>query len=167
MFKEKMIPYFGKNDVNNPYNLSSYTRRSLFKYYTQQSFECDWLNEMILSPRSFGKVDTNGRKYLGCYQEGKHATNKRKENDDEESHPVKFCIANGLTIGFTPKCIQKLNEVELALISKGRCEKHIFSYTGGAHKQIRGWHTIYENNVTPIYAVLNYFDQHPQVTEEH
>ena len=62
-------------------------------------------------------------------------------------------------IGTAPKCIEALNDVELAMLSKGRCEKHIFSYSAGAHSQIRGFHTIYQNDVEHSNAVLNYMEQ--------
>ena len=84
---------------------------------------------------------------------------EHEKKKNQNGHPCRFAIANGLMIGTAPRCIEDLNDVELAMVSKGRCEKHIFSYSAGAHTQIRGFHTIYQNDVHHSNSVLNYMEQ--------
>ena len=62
-------------------------------------------------------------------------------------------------IGYPPKVLTNFNSVELALISPVRTEKHIFSFSAGARKEVRGWHTMYANNVTYMNRVINYFEE--------
>jgi hypothetical protein len=66
----------------------------------------------------------------------------------------RHAIANGLTIGTAPPCLQRLNEVELALLSQARCRGHLFSYWGGCHRSIKGWHSFYEVNPSYTTTVL-------------
>jgi hypothetical protein len=33
-------------------------------------------------------------------------------------------------------------------------DKHVFTYYGGAHKSMRGWHNLYENDVENIAGAL-------------
>ena len=67
----------------------------------------------------------------------------------------RFAIANNKTIGEAPPCIENVNPVELALISKSRIDKHVFQYYGGAHESIKGWHTFYQADVNQLSNVLN------------
>ena len=64
-------------------------------------------------------------------------------------------IANGWAIGDPPECLTSLNEIELALISKARFRGHLFTYWGGCHRSIKGWHTFYDTNPANTVAVLN------------
>jgi hypothetical protein len=59
-----------------------------------------------------------------------------------------------------------LNEVELALISFARTNKHVFQLTGGSHKEIRGWHTMYANNVQHVNRIINYLEQEQQQQQQ-
>ena len=59
----------------------------------------------------------------------------------------KHAIANGMIFGEAPPELQELNDVELALVSQARIDKHVFTFYGGCHKSMRGWHNLYENNV--------------------
>ena len=68
----------------------------------------------------------------------------------------KVGIASGMAIGGAPKCLLDLNDVELALIKSARINKHIFSFQAGGHKMIRGWHSLYYNNVDYTNGVANY-----------
>ena len=47
-----------------------------------------------------------------------------------------------------------LNDVELALVSIARIDKHIFTFYGGAHKSMRGWHNLYKNDFKHIAGAL-------------
>jgi hypothetical protein len=67
----------------------------------------------------------------------------------------RFAIANGAVFGEAPIELTELNDVELALVSKARTNKHVFAFYGGAHKCMRGWHTLYENDVEGIAHTLH------------
>jgi hypothetical protein len=61
--------------------------------------------------------------------------------------------------GEAPSKLTDLNDAELALVSLAHTNKHVFAFYGGAHKSMRGWHNMYENDVAGIAWTLN------QVTE--
>ena len=67
----------------------------------------------------------------------------------------RFAIANGMAIGEPPECLKELNEIELALISQARFRGHLFTYWGGCHKSIKGWHSFYDVDVGHTTAVIN------------
>ena len=129
---------FHKEKVENVYNLNRWARRSLNKQYTQRFFpqdaaddsdEIELLDKMILSPRSYGRV-VGKKKELGCCVECKNGIRCMTRKDRDNTGPPKHAVVNGLMIGAPPKVLQNLNEVELAMISLARSEKHIFSYSG-------------------------------------
>jgi hypothetical protein len=66
----------------------------------------------------------------------------------------RFAIANNLAIGEAPPCLQLLTDIELALVSQARFRGHLFSYWGGCHKSIKGWHCFYEITPSHTMAVL-------------
>ena len=78
-----------------------------------------------------------------------------KRNSEPDKIP-KNAIINGYMIGPTPLCLQTLNEVELALISPARTNKHVFSFTAGSHKSIKGWHSLYYNDLKAVNGVINW-----------
>ena len=101
---------------------------------------------------------TNTKK-LGCCDECFTGINRMTRKNNATTLPPKYAICNGLMIGRAPKPLTDLNQVETALISLSRTEKHIFSFSGGSHKSIRGWHTLYQNDVSYMNRVMNYFDE--------
>jgi hypothetical protein len=72
----------------------------------------------------------------------------------KEGELPRFAIANNLAIGTAPECLEKLNEIELSLISQARFKGHLFTYWGGCHKSIKGWHSFYEVDPLHTTAVL-------------
>ena len=62
----------------------------------------------------------------------------------------KYTIANGTIFGDAPVKLTILNNVELVLVSIACINKHIFTFYGGAHKSMPGWHNLYENNFKHI-----------------
>ena len=163
-FKTDYFSYFHESKIVDVYDIGSDLMKILSKYYTQKHFRgarFRWLNSMILSPRAYGTnpMDTNAKAKLGCCKQCKNALKNFKSSNKQNGHPCKFAIANGLMIGTAPQCIEVLNDVELALLSKARCEKHIFSFSAGTHSQIKGFHTIYQNDVQHSNAILNYMAQ--------
>jgi hypothetical protein len=52
-----------------------------------------------------------------------------------------------MAFGEAPDCMESLNKIGLALISRNRNSSHMFSFYAGQHQSIRGFHTMYMNNV--------------------
>ena len=71
----------------------------------------------------------------------------------------RFAVCNGMTIGETPDCLECLNDVELALVSQARFRGHLFSYWGGCHKAIKGWHSFYDVDAGHTTAVVGAVSQ--------
>ena len=116
--------------------------QELRRYYTVPNLP--ELDELLLSPRSTFLLNLDGLLYCTeCLSSIKG------------SHLPRFAIANNKTIGEAPQCLENLNPVELALISKSRIAKHVFQYYGGAHESIEGWHTFYQADVNQLSNVLN------------
>ena len=168
------------DNQNNIYGLHIRAFRSLKMQYQQNYFKLEdfdgvndeesyesveTVNKMILSPRSYGKVKGT-KKYLGCCKECYNFIMMALRPDTEYKGPPKFAICNGLMIGSAPQVLSKLNEVEMAMISLAKSEKHIFSYSAGAHKEITGWHTMYANDVEYTNKVMNYFHQQQEQRDE-
>ena len=109
----------------------------------------------LLSPRSKLVYSNNKKltdpKVLLC-KECKGGLNTRNLNSIT---PPRFAIANGMTIGVAPPCLQELNEIELALVSQARFRGHLFTYWGGCHKSIKGWHSFYDVDVGHTVAVVD------------
>ena len=66
----------------------------------------------------------------------------------------KYAIANSAVIGNAPVKLTGLNDVELALVSIARINKHIFTFYGGAHKSMHGWYNLYKNDFKHIAGAL-------------
>ena len=113
------------------------------------------LRESLLSPRTtlvYKSSNKRSRPHVMCCRDCKSGMNVTAlKKGDLPRHS----IANGWAIGDPPDCLKSLNEVELALISKARFRGHLFTYWGGCHRSIKGWHTFYDTNPAHAVAVLN------------
>ena len=112
------------------------------------------LSECLLSPRAkvvHAREKRKGSAKVMCCQECKSGLAPRKLRKGELP---RFAVANGMTIGTPPPCIERLNEIELALISQARFRGHLFTYWGGCHRSIKGWHSFYEVDPSHSTAVL-------------
>ena len=119
------------------------------------------LKDCLLSPRSklvYSDKRRRSPKIMLC-QECKSGMNGRKL---KEGRLPRYAIANGMTIGTAPECLTRLNEIELALVSQARFKGHLFTYWGGCHRSIKGWHSFYEVDAGRTAAVL---DQVAELTE--
>lgn len=103
------------------------------------------LAQCLLSPRSHLCYDTD-TPHVFCCPSCKAQLQAGKT--------PKFAIANGMTIGVAPPCLQELNEVEIALLSQARLRGHVFAYWAGCHKSIKGWHCFYEVDPSHTMGVL-------------
>ena len=110
------------------------------------------LEKCLLSPRATVKWDARKRHpKVTCCKECKNGCNARAL---EEGGLPPRAIANHLTIGTAPECLKRLNEVELALLSQARFRGHLFTYWGGCHRSLKGWHSFYDVSVGHTTAVL-------------
>jgi hypothetical protein len=122
-------------------------------YYTYRGDGCEsqWMHKMYLSPRGVYREDEEG--FQCCKQCVKILDTKVKPN---RTTLPRFAIANGAVFGEAPPELTELNDAELALVSLARTNKHVFAFYGGAHKSIRRWHNLYENDdVEGITRTLN------------
>lgn len=108
----------------------------------------DWMESMYLSPRG---VYEPSKGFQCC---NKCGTCLGGSTQPRRIELPRFAIANGMLTGYAPMCLRELTEVELVLVSRARIDKHVFSFFGGAHKSIYGWHNLYENDVENVARAL-------------
>ena len=126
-----------------------------FPHYTQQVIKKNKiLNDLLLSRRTYLTFNSNHEQCFGCCKSCHSYFHKYRTFQIREM--PKYFIANGLAIGTAPKVLTDLNEVELAMISINRVDKHIFSFYGGSHRQIRGWHSMYYSDLSATSGVVNF-----------
>ncbi len=110
-----------------------------------------WMESMMLSPCATHVTDENGVSIsFSCCSE---CCGALKQHGHKKTIP-RFATANGFHIGESPPELSCLNEVELALVSHARVNSHIFTFYGGAHKSIRGWHTLFDGRVDHVASTL-------------
>jgi hypothetical protein len=129
-------------------------------YNTRGNPQYRFLRGMLLSPRSYkaNLKDSKKTPGLGCCSEcysGMGSGNDHNNGHKKNAAAVlpKFAIANGWCIGSAPKCLTDLNEVEVAVISPARINKHVFAFQAGNHRTIQGWHSLYYNDLSHFEAV--------------
>lgn len=129
----------------------SYTNAVLSCYGLADDEDEPWKFDMVLSPRSKNPYESQSSRNL-CCQECYHSVIKANPTMPP------FAIAKGFIIGHAPKVLQDLSVTELAIVSRTRTVAHVFSFFGGQHKSIRGWHTFYEANLPHTMNVLEKLD---------
>ena len=145
----KYAPYL-KGDDQLPLSV-----RNSYKFTVPNNREANSiLGGALLSPRS--QIVYKGKSkrctpHLMCCKECRGTLNV--ENLKKHNLP-RNSIANGWAIGDPPSCLTRLNEIELALVSQARFRGHLFTYWGGCHRSIKGWHTFYNSNVGHTAAAL-------------
>ena len=153
-----------KENLNwSAYNAKNSVRKQIEKYYTVQCYDMlkrryRFLRDVMLSPRSFRPPATSDddNDSVGCCRLCFSGLNNMKRADTNTLSLPKFAIANGCFYGKAPKVLQDLNEVELAILTPSRINKHVFSYTAGSHKQIKGWHSMYYSDMTTVNGAVNW-----------
>mgnify|MGYP005703299079 CR=1 FL=1 len=80
----------------------------------------------------------------------------KTSSDSNITQPPPNAIASGLATGYAPTVLTALNPVELALISKARINQHIFSFSGGSHKKVCGYHYLHYSKVEETHKVEYY-----------
>lgn len=109
-----------------------------------------FMKSMLLSPRSYKKMGPKSQEGLGCCQE---CFTKKCTMLKESTFLPAYAIANGWCIGDAPKVVRELYEVELAVLSPARINKHVFAFQAGRHCTIKGWHSLYYNDLSHFEAV--------------
>ena len=103
------------------------------------------LSPFVLSPNSFISVNNEVMMCHSCHDALTIACQQRKSR---EKFPPIQSIANGYIIGEAPLELECLNEVELSLISHVRTYCQSWTFFGGCHRHIKGWHTFFRNRPT-------------------
>ena len=144
------------------YNVRNTIRKQIEKYYTVRCYDTvirryRFLRDVMLSPRAYRTVTACNQKKesLGCCRTCFSSLNNMKRFDTTNDLP-KFAIANGCFYGKAPKVLEELNEVELAIVTPSRINKHVFSYTAGSHQQIKGWHSMYYSDMATVNGAVNW-----------
>ena len=121
--------------------------------------EMRFLGKLYLSPRSYKRKPSNKPGFgccIACRRNIKGLSNQKSL----PLKPPERAIANGLMIGPVPQELQCLSHVEIAMISIARVDKHVFSYEGGAHQQMKGWHSMYANDIEAVSRTVNWAADH-------
>ncbi len=148
----------GRNHLYSSYNISEETTKEIDNYYTVQCSETyAWLRKLYLSPKSYfiGTVGKDDYAIGTCVECKRSLTFSRTKKEVDDRPPL-YAIANGLMIGPTPNELKCLNDVEIAIISLARIDRHVFSIQAGAYKQMIGWHSMYANNITSVATTANW-----------
>ena len=109
-----------------------------------------WVRKLMLSPR--GTYVRNVDPESAARKPGFSCCRSCWEclGGEEKKKGIKvpnFSIANGYCFGEAPPELSCLNPVELTMVSLNRINKHVFSFYGGSHECMKGWHQMFENDV--------------------
>lgn len=151
-------PYFTADNTdvaNRSYAQTCYPTRG------HNNIPFHFLKGMMLSPRSYKITARKSRKEVpglgcctGCYSGmGSPKSNAAGHAQAATAVLPKYAIANGWCIGTPPAVLTALNEVELAIVSPARINKHVFAFQAGNHRTIKGWHSLYYNDLSHFEAV--------------
>jgi len=132
----------------------------LQSYYTYAGKGAEsWMENMLLSPRAvwlrdidlagLGNAKPGFRCCTECANSFESSTHERGRFDLPE-----YSIANGYCIGEAPELLQCLYPAELSLVAMARIDKHVFTFYGGCHKSLKGWHNMYEADIEHVAGSL-------------
>jgi hypothetical protein len=138
--------------------------KKIHKYYIPcclpaRSAEYKIVKDLYLSPRSY-RVTVASHHGFGCCLSCKRNIKGLSRQKSPLLKPPTYAISNGLMFGPVPNELSDLTATELALISIARVDKHVFSFQGGAHVQMKGWHTMYANDIVNINRTVNWCSEH-------
>ena len=115
--------------------------------------EHSWLSSYMLSPRSSICSVVRNVSNVKYMIEVCHLCNTSNTRTPPDLSIYNFPLCGA------PELIVKLNDVERALIGKGRPdERHIFSLFGGQHKTIRSWQQIFRHSTEHLSSAMRYSD---------
>jgi len=126
----------------------------LERYYTYSGKGAEpWMKKMLLSPRAIWMCDVdmegtgNATPGFCCCTE---CANAFKSTTKQTFNLPEYSITNGYMIGEAPDLLQSLYPPELALVAMARIDKHVFTFYGGCHKLLKGWHNMYEADIEHV-----------------
>jgi soluble cytochrome b562 len=122
---------WARPDQNTNTNIKSY-----YTYHGAHTLKDPIVEDLLLSPRSYYCERTNGSRNEGGFEICQDCNSQR--------NPL-FCIKN-YPFGEAPTELTRLNEVERAMVSQGRIDRHIFQLYAGQHKCVSLWHQMHFND---------------------
>jgi len=117
--------------------------------------DCQELKGILLSPRAKRYSDKDDE-----FEVCSNCANSLKSCSRHRESPPRHAISNGFVIGSVPKSIipdQEITAEMCSLLSPIRPFGHVFAYSAGAHKAIRGHYSFFEVDLSHTGSVLNYF----------
>jgi len=118
-----------------------------YKYKGKHLNQNPNIGGLLLSPRSFAYEHKNRLHFDIC------------RDCNLSSRKIPDLSIHALQIGKAPEELACLNEVELALVSQGRIDRHIFQCFAGQHKQITMWHQMFFSDVEHTWAAFERMDE--------
>ena len=116
--------------------------------------ESTCVEDMLLSPRAYylskESCPDNVAPGFSCCSACKAALNYDKL--------PRFAIANNYYVGTPPPELRQLTDIELAMLSPVRTQGHVFSYTGGTRKVLKGSLTYYRVDLESIVRTTAHFE---------
>jgi len=111
-----------------------------------------WMNDMLLSPRSSYLKFNDGRKKNGfCVcRKCNHSLNCKEM--------PRFAIANNYCFGTPPACLMELTEIERAMLTPVKSYGYCFSYTGGRCRNLEGSLSYFKVNIESIVRAAMHLD---------
>ena len=103
----------------------------------------EWMRDCVMSPKSCYCAKRKG--FIVC-KKCYTALNK-------SSYPH-LGIKNGYMIGTAPDIVDALSPEEISCISLVRNTAHIFTYMGGEEKNMKGWHSMLEVDLSQVERTL-------------
>jgi hypothetical protein len=139
-------------------NTNSNTNPNIKKYYRYQgkgTLKDKTLDDLVLSPRSFYSEKPNGSRTEGGFD--------ICQDCNSQKDPT-FCIKK-YQFGSPPSELSCLNEVERAMISQGRIDRHIFQMYAGQHQCVSLWHQMHFNDCEHTLASIERLKEYqlPQI----
>ena len=106
------------------------------------------MSELLLSPRA---PVVNNYLFMSCEKCYNNVINKKTEK------PPRFAISNTWAIGYIPSdVIEEVEDILAVMVNKIRLFSYVFTYSGGAHKAIKGHHTFFMNDPEKIGSEMNH-----------
>ena len=125
-------------------NLEYHYLQDIYKKSLLQDYKANhvMLQSFVLSWRSC--ISEKDNAILVCKDCWNYMEKKEKKKKKYNQPPVES-IANGYLIGKSTVVLSPLSYAEVALLAPVLAESNSWVFFGGCHKQIKGWHTLYQN----------------------
>jgi hypothetical protein len=121
-----------------------------YKYQGEGSLKDSSLEDLLISPRSYYSERRNGSRLEKGFDICRQC--------NSEKEPM-FSIKK-YSFGGAPYVLSCLNDVELAMVSQGRIDRHIFQLYAGQHQCISLWHQMHFNDCEHTLASFEIFNEY-------